>query len=174
MRTLYGCRALVLNLGLKLAQFCLLWFCVCDEPLNSTRNYPVLKIPKGLTTETTLYQKSEGCFQNTVGSFHFIGNRKTLAQLSQDQTRPHLYLTHVKLWIVGYSRIWLKVANEESRKIKIKVRYLRSSEHIDKKRDGPYRMSIPHEFPRFHWSIATGHCVKHYLSATLLSPLRIM
>ena len=44
---------------------------------------------------------------------------------------------------MGYSRFWLKVADEESK-------------------------SIPHEFPRSHWSKATGQCaIERYLSATM-------
>ena len=44
---------------------------------------------------------------------------------------------------MGYSRFWLKAADEESK-------------------------SIPHEFPRSHWLKATGQCVlERYLSATM-------
>ena len=44
---------------------------------------------------------------------------------------------------MGYSRFWLKVADEESK-------------------------SLPHEFPRSHWLKATGQCViERYLSATM-------
>ena len=44
---------------------------------------------------------------------------------------------------MGYSRFWLKAADEESK-------------------------SISHEFPRSHWLKATGQCVlERYLSATM-------
>ena len=50
---------------------------------------------------------------------------------------------------MGYSRFWLKAADEESK-------------------------SIPHEFPRSHWLKATGQCVLEcYLSATMLSKVMI-
>ena len=45
---------------------------------------------------------------------------------------------------MGYSRFWLKAADEESK-------------------------SITHEFPRSHWLKATGQCVlERYLSVTML------
>ena len=46
---------------------------------------------------------------------------------------------------MGYSRFWLKDADEDSK-------------------------SIPHEFPCSHWLKATGQCViERYLSATMIS-----
>ena len=58
-------------------------------------------------------------------------------------TIPHFDLSHLTLWVMGSSRLWLKVADEESK-------------------------SIPHEFPRSHWLKATGQCVmERYLSATM-------
>ena len=48
---------------------------------------------------------------------------------------------------MGYSRFWLKAADEESK-------------------------SITHEFPKSHWLKATGQCVlERYLSATMANKM---
>ena len=64
-----------------------------------------------------------------------ISTKKTT--LSSEETISRIDLSDFSLCIVGYSRFWLKVANEESK-------------------------CIPHEFPRFYAKNATVWCVTDY------------